>query len=462
MSSDELADTPPTTFLLPVTGRERILSIDILRGFALLGILISNIDIFSGPETFYEIPQGLPDTSFINSHLHLNLLILFSKWIFTEGKMRALFSMLFGVGLLLMTEHSTRSGRAAQLPDIYFRRNLWLCAFGFLDGALIWLGDILLGYGLSGLLVLYPCRRLKASTLLIIGTLVTLASSTLLPTFLGTAGDIDLSRRAKSIEAVQQAGTKLTAEQQAVVQQWQRLRAAHATILLPRDGGPVAPPAMYLATVEVQLHTYATEPLGSETFIVIEAVGTMLFGMGLYKSGFLTAERSWATYIKCAAFGFLLTAPFYVFGMWKVYQSGFSFLAAEQWLYRPYELLKLPATVGVISILMLFIKSELFSPVQNALAAVGRTALSNYILTSLLCQYIFMWSHWHYYGKLTYGEHHLVLLLVWVVNIAASLLWLCFFQFGPLEWLWRSLSYWQLQPLRINRPPVPQPEEALN
>jgi uncharacterized protein len=100
-------------------------------------------------------PQGLPDTSFINSHLHLNLLILFSKWIFTEGKMRALFSMLFGVGLLLMTEGSTQSGRAARLQDIYLRRNLRLCVFGLLHGALIWLGDILLGYGLSSQVRLY-------------------------------------------------------------------------------------------------------------------------------------------------------------------------------------------------------------------------------------------------------------------------------------------------------------------
>jgi uncharacterized protein len=204
--------------------------------------------------------------------------------------------------------------------------------------------------------------------------------------------------------------------------------------------------------VQAQLHTYAIEPLGSQTFIVMEAVGAMLFGMGLYKSGFLTAERSWATYVKSAVFGVLLTAPFYVFAMWKVYRSGFDFLAAEQWLYRPYELLKLPAAVGVISALMLFIKSGRLSPVQKALAAVGRTALSNYILTSLLCQYLFQWSRWQLYGKLTYGEHHLVMLFVWFVNIAASLLWLRFFQFGPLEWLWRSLTYWQLQPLRVNRP----------
>jgi uncharacterized protein len=200
--------------------------------------------------------------------------------------------------------------------------------------------------------------------------------------------------------------------------------------------------------VQAQFRGYVTEPLGSEIFIIMESVGGMLFGMGLYKIGFLTAERSWATYIKCAACGLLVSAPFYVLGMWKVYKSGFDFIAAEQWLYLPYEALKLPAVVGVVSLLILFIKSRLFRPVQNALAAVGRMALSNYILTSLLCQYIFVWSRWQYFGKFTYIEHHLVLLCIWTINMVASQLWLRFFRFGPLEWAWRSLTYWQLQPLR--------------
>jgi uncharacterized protein len=237
-ASNELAGTDLSALLQPVVERERILSIDILRGCALLGILVSNIDIFSGPEIFFEVPQGLPDTSFINTHLHLNLFILFSKWIFTEGKMRALFSMLFGVGLLLMTERSARNGRSAQLPDIYLRRNIWLCVFGFLHGSLIWAIDILLPYGLSGLLVLYPCRRLKASTLLIAGTLVTVISSPLLPVFFGTVGDIDLSRRAQSIEAIRQQGIHLNEEQHTVLQQWQNLKVTHATVLPSRDGGP--------------------------------------------------------------------------------------------------------------------------------------------------------------------------------------------------------------------------------
>jgi hypothetical protein len=92
---EDLGATPRRSQPLPgpVTRTERIATIDILRGIALLWILFSNMDIFSGPETFFELPQGLPDTTFMNAHLHLNLLLLFFKWITTEGKARFLFSM---------------------------------------------------------------------------------------------------------------------------------------------------------------------------------------------------------------------------------------------------------------------------------------------------------------------------------------------------------------------------------
>src|SRR5258705_12340754 len=131
----------------------------------------------------------------MNANLHLNLLLLFFKWITTEGKARFLFSILFGVGLCLMTERAERMGRTGSLADIYLRRNFWLCVFGLLHGIFIWAGDILLTYGLARLLILYPCRNVRARTLLIVGGLLTCVSSLILPHFLATAGDVELSRQ---------------------------------------------------------------------------------------------------------------------------------------------------------------------------------------------------------------------------------------------------------------------------
>jgi uncharacterized protein len=429
----------------PVSTPERVSSIDSLRGFALLWILFSNIDVFSGPETFFEIPQGLPDTSFVNAHLHMNLALLFFKWIAEEGKGRFLFSLLFGVGLCLMTERAERTGRSGVLADIYQRRNLWLCVFGLLHSVFIWIGDILLTYALAGLLILYPCRKLKARSLLIAGCLITCLSSLFLPYFLGTAGDIELSRQAQSVAAARQAGTTLTADQMIIGVQWYALQASHAVVRPPLDGGPSqAQSFAELANRE----SFFTELLLSRAFIVMEAVGAMLFGMGLYKTGFLTAKLSWKIYIWCALSGILLSTPFLAIGVEKVYQSQFNFITAEVWLYRPYELLKFVSGFGMLSVLMLVIKSRYLRSPKSALAAVGQMAISNYILTSVICQWIFMWGPWKLYGKLTYLQHHLVMVCIWGLTVAFSVVWLRRFRFGPLEWVWRSLTYWSLQPMR--------------
>lgn len=445
-------DPYPSSFS-PVARAERIESIDILRGIALLWILFSNIDIFSGPEALFEIPQGLPDTTFMNADLNLNLVILFFKWITNEGKDRFLFSILFGVGLCLMTERAERTGHMADLPDVHLRRNLWLCVFGLLDSTLIWAGDILLTYGLAGLLILYPCRKLKARTLIVAGALLTCASSPLLPYFIGTAGDIDLGRQGETIVAARHAGETITPDQQKVEEQWHALQAEHAVVLPPHDGGPT-PQRGYFTRVAGQFQDFFSELLVARVFIVMEAAGAMLFGMGLYKVGFLTAACSRITYSWCALLGLLISSPFYILGMWQVYQSNFNFFVIEVWLYQPYEILKLVSSIGMISLLMMFIKSKRARPVRVALAAVGTMALSNYIFTSMVCQWLFIWSPWPLYGRLTYIQHHLVMLCIWGLIIAQSLLWLRRFRIGPLEWVWRSLSYWKLQPMRLRMKPA--------
>src|SRR5258708_39164937 len=107
--------------------------------------------------------------------------------------------MLFGVGLCLMTERNERTDSTGSLADIYLRRNFWLCVLGLLHGILVWAGDILLTYGLAGLLILYPCRKLGARTLLIVGGFLTCVSSLLLPYFLATAAAVELIRHGQAV-----------------------------------------------------------------------------------------------------------------------------------------------------------------------------------------------------------------------------------------------------------------------
>ena len=149
----------------------------------------------------------------------------------------------------------------------------------------------------------------------------------------------------------------------------------------------------YLAGVMHRVENY----LGSRAalthfFYAINALGAMLIGMGLFKFGFLTAEKSYATYIWTAALGFLVAVPLYVIGIWKAYTSGFSVLPFDEWICLPYFLNREAGGLAVLSIILLVVKSGVFRRFQSMLAAVGRTALSNYLLTSILCQFLFRWD----------------------------------------------------------------------
>jgi uncharacterized protein len=105
--------------------------------------------------------------------------------------------------------------------------------------------------------------------------------------------------------------------------------------------------------------------------------------------------------------------------------------------------------LAIAATLLILIKSGKLRPLLRPFAAVGQTALTNYLLTSLLCQILFRWGPWHLYGRLEYYQYNFVVLGIWVINLILSPLCLHAFQFGPVEWLWRSLNYWKLQPVRI-------------
>jgi uncharacterized protein len=361
-----------------------------------------------------------------------------------------LFSILFGAGLVIMSERAERRGHALLFGDIYLRRNMWLILFGFLHGLLVFTEDILLPYGLSALLVLYPCRKLGPKTLFIVGTtLLLLVSSLTLPSFLGTAGDVSLNRQASAIAAKRNQGKDLVPEEQHIEEQW-RNRVTSQAVTGPAIEASIASSHIpYSEQVREHLSLYTSMSVAFWEFLIVESVGAMLLGMALFRTGFLTARLSYSTYLYVSIAGFLFAAPFYVWGILKSYESGFFFYTVEKYLFLPYELTRWASTFGVLGILMIIIKSGAFRRTQPALAAVGRTALSNYILTSLLCQFIFVWGPWKLFGRIDYLDRHLVMLGVWAVNIIGSVLWLKAFEYGPIEWVWRSLTYAKLQPMRL-------------
>jgi uncharacterized protein len=394
----------PLSTLSPAIGSNRISSIDVLRGVALLGILVLNIDDFGNPSPVHDFPLGTPIDNFAGPHAYLNLALLMIKWMFFEGKMRGLFSMLFGAGVILLTSRAERRG-SKNIADIYTRRNLLLLCFGVIHTCFIWGGDILFDYGFQALLFLYPARKLKPKTLLWIGTFLSLIVSTAGAfLFLGAIRDYSLSHQASVIQAQQRVGAPITAEQKEQLGQWQeRVDSQRLTPQKVREAVHEAT-LSYPASIIDRAQAFQAGFYVSHIDLLFDILSAMLIGMGLMKLGFFTGELPYTTYWATALLGFGISVPIYAIGILKAYASGFYFLEMEKWVWLPYYLTREAGSIAIAATVMLLVKSGLLKTPQRLLAAVGRTSFSNYILTSLICQTIFVWGPWKLYGKLEYYQ----------------------------------------------------------
>jgi len=181
--------------------------------------------------------------------------------------------------------------------------------------------------------------------------------------------------------------------------------------------------------------------------LFLEILGAMITGMGLYKAGFLTNRRPVRDYVLLALGGYAVSSTLVLTGLWHMYRAGFTAVADARWINIPYSTQVAMAALANTSVLLLLVRSGRLRRVFGPLSAVGRAAFSNYILTSLICKTVFSWGPWKLYGQLEFYQWYLVVLAIWTVNLTLSSLWLRVFAFGPLEWLWRSLTYWKRQPL---------------
>jgi uncharacterized protein len=201
-------------------------------------------------------------------------------------------------------------------------------ALGFLHGTFLWTGDILFSYGFNALLFLYPCRKLKAKTLFITGTIIWVGlATTAYMRFVGSFENVHLARQMAVITAEQAAGKALTPEEKIIQQQWQAAAAKNAAPNSKEVEAEVAQGHQGYGGFLQRKGAHFLEHTGhyESAFGFTETLGPMLIGMALYKSGFLTAELSISTYLWIAITGFLISTPLYVIALWKAYLSNFNF-----------------------------------------------------------------------------------------------------------------------------------------
>jgi len=400
----------------PIRAKERITSIDTLRGFALLGILIMNVQAFAMVEAAY-----------FNPSLHMDLTGI-NWWVWAlshalaDSKFMAIFSMLFGAGIIVLTQRREAAGEPTW--GLHARRNTWLLVFGMIHAYLIWYGDILVSYALSAFVV-YWFRNFSVRSLLIIGTL-----------FLAVAPALSLASSWSLQFAPEDVRLDVISDFVPTENEIAEEIAAYQGSWLDAHGARIATAA------GLQLAAFPF-------FLFWRAAGLMLVGMALFKLGIFSAGRSATFYNRMIAVGLIVGLPLVTLSVIRnaaeAWEPLYSFLGPGM-LYNYWGSLGIAA--AYIGIVMRIAQSGVFPALQARLAAVGQTAFTNYIAQSVICTTLFYGFGLGLFGSVERWGQVLIVLAVWTLQLAIAPLWLRYYRFGPLEWAWRSLTYWSLQPMR--------------
>ena len=400
--------------IAPTSRVERYASLDVLRGAALLGILIMNIQGFAMVSAAYVNPSVHMDLS------GLNWWIWSLSHAFADMKFMALFSILFGAGIVLGTARRDRIGQPSF--SFFYRRYAWLFLFGLIHAYFLWHGDILVTYAICAFAV-YWLRGLSVIWLLVASALM-----------LGVgAGLLGFGTR-----LMQPADLKL-------------LLHSFAPSQAELDAEIAAFRGSWLEAMQYRV-AYSWETQSNIPFWLFwRAGGLMLWGMALFKLGVLSAARSRRFYSYMLLGGLMVGLPLVLASVVQLTALEWDAASAQ---VSPIQLLNYFGSLGMamayLAGIMLVMLSGYGQWLKTRLIAVGRIAFTNYILQSVVCTLIFYGVGLGLFGSLERWMQAMVVAGIWIAHLILSPLWLRYFHFGPLEWLWRSLSYLRLQPIRMS------------
>jgi uncharacterized protein len=412
----------------------RIAAVDALRGLAVLGILVINIEDFS-------MPFGNPLLVGSDSALDHSLWTLSA--VYVEGTMRGLFTLLFGAGVILFTSRAQSMNGSTQTADLYYRRVLWLSCLGlFHMFVLLQPSDILLRYGLAGL-VLFSFRSLSPTKLVLLAALIlALFSSASLVSTLTIA---DLREEAESVLA---KGTEelLNENETLVLEEW----AAYQASYWPTEDEIVTDIENRTGDWQTLFLYNADSVPYLDPITLARGVGNdlmmMFLGMALMAWGILNGTRSIKFYLLLTAIGYGIGLPLRIWEVWSSWATDFD---SSTLGWRPFaQCARVAVTLGHVGLFFLLWGTCKRTGLFRALTAVGRLALTNYIAQTVIANLIFTSIGLSWFGLLDRAQAYLVMACIWITQVIFSLWWLSRFRFGPLEWLWRSLTYWRAQPMR--------------
>ncbi|MBM3755482.1 MAG: DUF418 domain-containing protein [Acidobacteria bacterium] len=418
---------------IPIQETDRYQSLDMIRGVALFGILLMNI-------TGFGLPFAYGNPTIYGGATGVNLWAWITTNMFFEGTQRGMFSILFGAGFLVLIQRLEKTN-PTDAADIFYRRTLWMILFGMIHAyLLLWTGEILYFYGVTGLF-LYPLRKLSSRAMLAVA-----AAGFAIGMFWNGCDNWRAQRRHAAYVEAQKAASP-TPEQQEAIKVWKEHEEHFkpspekiAKDIAAHQGG-------YFGLVAYQAPINAENESWFLYRWFFDVFSMMLLGMGLLKLGVLTLRSEPRVYWLMLICGYALGLSVNYWETTTIINSGFS-IFAYMTTDITYDIGRVGMTTGHLGFLLLFCRSGMLSWLRNSLAAVGRMALSNYITHSIVCAIAFSGFGFGMYAKLERHQRYYIVFSIWVFQLIMSPIWLRNFQFGPLEWGWRTLTYMKKQPMR--------------
>jgi uncharacterized protein len=382
-----------------------------------LGILLVNIQAFSMPGAAYLNPSAYGDLT------GANLAVWIVTHVFFDQKFISIFSMLFGAGIVLLADRTLAAG--GRPAAVHYRRMFWLLLIGLAHAYFIWYGDILVTYALCGM-ILYPLRKRSPRTLIILAVLWTAIGSMLMLA----------------------SGASMSGWPPAMAEQFTRDNWLPTADMLAREV------AVYRSGWLTQLPMRAGAAFGFQTFIFMILMfwrvgGLVMLGMALHTLGVFSGAASRRTYVALIAVALIVGVPVVAFGAWRNFEAAwnvrYSFFFGMQFNHWAGALVAL----GWIAAMVLVAQSGVLRGLVSRLEAVGRMALTHYIAQSLICTLIFYGHGLSLFGQVDRVWQAAIVLAIWVVQLLIAPVLVRRLRFGPLEWLWRSLTYGRRQPYAL-------------
>ena len=414
---------------MATTSAERILSLDLIRGISVMGIFSVNIVGMAMIESAYFYPPrfgfgGLGDR-----------IMWAANFLIVDGRFRALFSILFGASMVLVCERALASGTAAW--KVHYPRMIVLLGFGLAHYYLLWWGDILANYALVGMIAFafwrFPVRWLLPLAALALALYYA-------PTIVFGGQQIAQLEAGRAPDATPE-------QRDALAKMTEELRTREAEVAEEKAGHASIP--AHLAFITQQ---NALRPFNSLFAYGLETLGFMLLGMAGYRSGFLTGSWSCRRYVQVAVVCVGANLLYHAIGTWRILATDFDPLTFYPWNRIWSGPLHPIGAIGYAALVMLLFRPG--SAIAGRVAAVGRTAFTNYLGSTVVGTVLFFGFGLGLYGEVSRGEAWLFVPVVWAVMLLWSKPWLERYRYGPLEWAWRCLSRQRFEPMRRTRIPA--------